>query len=167
MTTASRTYLEAMAAISALLTLVGCEQRADNPEPANTSVEGQTKAAPASEILASPSETPSGPALTQVNTGQSSQGSSKRDCTFVVDGKTVVEGRCLVFPMGDGGYTLNAWSDGKPAQSHFAVVSTNSDGTANVTWNADPDDDRAADSLGIAHLKGGCWLNERIRICAR
>ena len=59
---------------------------------------------------------------------------------------------------------MNAWSDGKPQQGHFAVVTVNGDGTALATWNADPDDARASDPLGTARLVEGCWVNEWVRI---
>ncbi|WP_294330539.1 hypothetical protein [uncultured Sphingomonas sp.] len=93
--------------------------------------------------------------------------SATRQCRFEVDGKRLVDGPCQVFPMGDGGYTLNTWSAGKPAHSHFAVVSVRGDGKADASWNADPDDDKAMDPLGIVALQDGCWVNPRTRICAR
>lgn len=91
----------------------------------------------------------------------------RRACFLSVDGKVEVQGACLVYPVGDGGYTLNVWSKGKPRQSHFAVVSADANGTAEASWNADPDDDRAGDLLGTVRLSGGCWINDRARICAR
>lgn len=90
-----------------------------------------------------------------------------RDCLLVVDGVTHVSGRCLVYPMGDGGFTLNVWSRGKPAQSHFAVVSINGPGPADASWNKDPDDSHAWDPLGPVTPEAGCWVNTRTRICAR
>lgn len=90
-----------------------------------------------------------------------------RQCRFEVDGKHLVDGSCQVYPMGDGGYTLNTWSAGKPSRSHFAVVSMRGDGKADASWNADPDDDKAMDLLGIVTLQDGCWVNARARICAR
>lgn len=90
----------------------------------------------------------------------------RQACSLTVDGQLHVQGPCLVYPFGDGGYTLNAWSDGKPRQSHFAVVTLNADGTALATWNADPDDTRAGDPLGTVRLVDGCWVNARARICA-
>jgi hypothetical protein len=92
--------------------------------------------------------------------------SARRDCQLVVDGKVQVEGPCLVAPLDDKGYTLNSWSEGKPARSHFAVVTEGADGSAAATWNADPDDDRAGDPLGTVTLADGCWVNKRVRICA-
>jgi hypothetical protein len=67
----------------------------------------------------------------------------------------------------DGSYTLNTWDKGKPAQSHFAVVSVTGGGAADATWNKDPDDDRAVDPLGTVRLVQGCWQNTRAKICAR
>jgi hypothetical protein len=90
---------------------------------------------------------------------------SRQACSLTVDEQVHVQGPCLVYPFGDGGYTLNAWSEGKPKQSHFAVVTINGDGTARATWNAAPDDTRAGDPLGTVRLVEGCWVNERVRIC--
>ncbi|NBW14800.1 MAG: hypothetical protein EBR82_43055, partial [Caulobacteraceae bacterium] len=98
---------------------------------------------------------------------QSDPALTQRDCLLVVDGVTHVSGRCLVYPMGDGGFTLNVWSRGKPARSHFAVVSLNGQGPAEASWNKDPDDSHAWDPLGNVELKDGCWVNARARICAR
>lgn len=94
-------------------------------------------------------------------------GAATRDCTLAVAGQVHVRGRCLVFDMGEGGYTLNAWSEGKPRHSHFAVVVVTASGTANASWNADPDDDRATDPLGVVEMVDGCWVNDRARICAK
>lgn len=106
------------------------------------------------------------PAPSAAAASTASPTSSRQACYLAVDGRVHVDGPCLVFPFGDGGYTLNAWSDGKPAQSHFAVVTTNGDGTATATWNADPDDTRAGDPLGAARFSEGCWVNDRVKICA-
>lgn len=93
--------------------------------------------------------------------------SRMRDCYLKVDGTVHVAGRCLVFPMGDDTYTLNTWDRGKPASSHFAMISRRPDGSHEATWNADPDDTRAFDALGTVTLNDGCWTNDRVRICAR
>ena len=93
--------------------------------------------------------------------------SSMRDCHFEVDGKRLIDGPCRVFPMGKDQYTLNTWDGGKPRQSHFAVVTTQSDGRTIATWNKDPDDSRAYDPLGVVTMRDGCWVNARTRICAQ
>lgn len=90
-----------------------------------------------------------------------------RNCLLEVDGVVQVSGRCRVFPMGKDEYTLNTWDGGKPAQSHFAMVVRNADGTGTATWNADADDDRALDPLGTVTRDGTCWVNRRARICVR
>ncbi|KQS57536.1 hypothetical protein ASG17_02120 [Brevundimonas sp. Leaf363] len=91
----------------------------------------------------------------------------QRDCLLVVDEVAQVEGRCWVYPMGDGGLTLNTWTHGKPARSHFAVVSVTRPGVADASWNQDPDDTHAWDALGEVTLQDGCWTNARVRVCAR
>lgn len=91
----------------------------------------------------------------------------QRDCLLVVDGVTRVEGRCWVYPMGDGGLTLNTWTHGKPEQSHFAVIGVTRPGVADASWNKDPNDTHAWDPLGEVTLQDGCWTNARVRVCAR
>jgi hypothetical protein len=93
--------------------------------------------------------------------------SSLRTCYLAVNGKVHVNGRCLVYPLGGHSYTLNTWEKGKPRQSHFAQVNETSAGRGDATWNGDPNDDRAGDSLGNVQWKKGCWVNTRVKICAR
>lgn len=102
------------------------------------------------------------------NRGQTVNSSEQqRECRLEVDGKIKVAGRCWVYPTGAGDYTLNTRDHGKPHYPHFAMVSSNGDGTADVTWNADPTNDRAFDCLGKARKQGECWVNKRVRVCAR
>lgn len=138
-------------ALCGFVFVAGCDRQPGQPRPEPTT------AAPTPK----PTED-----TTPEKTAETSPASSTQACYLSVDGQVRVEGPCLVFPFGDGGYTMNAWSNGKPAQSHFAVVTTNGDGTADATWNADPDDTRAGDPLGTVTFGDGCWTNDRARICA-
>ena len=105
---------------------------------------------------------------TPANRGQTANSSEQqRECRLEVNGKVKVAGRCWVYPMGAGDYTLNTRDHGKPHYPHFAMVSSNGDGTADVTWNANPIDDHASDPLGKARKRGECWVNERVRVCVR
>lgn len=145
------------AALLLLAPLAACKSPQPDP-PAATN----TQSTPA----ATPTPLPT-PKATPVATASAAPQSGERQCRFEVDGKRLVDGPCQVFAMGDGGYTLNTWSAGKPANSHFAVVSVRADGKADASWNADPDDDKAMDPLGVVTLQDGCWTNARTRICAR
>ncbi|WP_312597029.1 hypothetical protein [Brevundimonas sp.] len=148
-----RTKLGAAPAVAlcGLLLMAGCDRQPGQPRPEATT------AAPTAE----PAQD-----KTPERAAEASPASSTQTCHLSVDGQVRVQGPCLVFPFGDGGYTMNAWSNGKPSQSHFAVVTTNGDGTADATWNADPDDARAGDPLGKVTFADGCWSNDRARICA-
>lgn len=108
----------------------------------------------------------SAPVYPPVAAGNSSTPSSTtRGCYLKVDGIVRVDGPCLVFPIGQEEYTLNTWTNGKPKNSHFAMVSANPDGSGSATWNADPNDNRALDPLGTVQKEGDCWVNDRVRIC--
>jgi hypothetical protein len=148
--------------IAATLLLLAPLAACNSPQAADNSVAANLASTP----VATPSPTPP-PTPTTVAKDETPPHSAARQCRFEVDGKTLLDGQCQVYPMGDGGYTLNTWSAGKPAQSHFAVVTTRADGKADATWNADPNDDKAGDPLGIVTRKAGCWVNQRTRICAR
>ncbi|GAA0747048.1 hypothetical protein GCM10009075_33100 [Sphingomonas trueperi] len=148
--------------IAAALLLLAPLAACNSPQVADTTATANVD----SPLVATPSPAPV-PIDTPVAKDEAAPRSAARRCRFEVDGKTLLDGQCQVYPMGDGGYTLNTWSAGKPAQSHFAVVTTRADGMADATWNADPDDDRAGDPLGTVTRKDGCWVNQRTRICVR
>lgn len=149
-----------MVAAMALALTAACKPQTPGTAPAPAA--GQTQAASLTEGEHAFGTPPSG----STAAGVTSPTSSRVQCYLAVDGEAHVDGDCLVFPFGDGGYTLNAWSDGKPARSHFAVIVKNPDGTGDATWNEDPDDARAGDRLGTVHFADGCWSNARTRICA-
>jgi len=153
--------LSLIAALMLSAAAAACGQDAGAPGPADAT---QT---PAPEQTAPPPE----PAKINTNPATSSSApatptASRKSCYLSVDGKVLLDEPCLVYPFGDGGYTMNAWSEGKPKNSHFAVVVLMADGSADATWNADPDDDKAGDRLGSVRLSDGCWINDRVRICA-
>jgi hypothetical protein len=148
--------------IAAALLLLAPLAACNSPQAADTTATANVD----SPLVATPSPTPL-PSTTPVAKDEASPHSAAKQCRFEVDGKTLLDGRCQVYPMGDGGYTLNTWSAGKPAQSHFAVVTTRAGGKADATWNKDPDDEKAMDPLGVVTLQDGCWVNQRTRICAR
>lgn len=158
---------------AALVALSACDPQAatsaDSGHTAQTTVRTeatlQTETHPADKPI-DPATKTTWPRKTAPSASSMTPKERKINCFLAVDGKTQVDGDCLVYPMGDRGYTLNTWSKGKPQQSHFAVVSANSDGTATASWNADPNDNRASDPLGDVQWSSGCWINRRVRICS-
>lgn len=163
MTSTPSRSLSLIAALLLSAAAAACGQDAGAPGPTDTT---QTPAPSAPEPTAPPPE----PAKTGASPATSSldpatPAASRKSCYLSVDGKVLLDERCLVYPFGDGGYTMNAWSEGKPKNSHFAVVALMADGSADATWNADPDDDKAGDRLGTVRLSDGCWINDRARIC--
>ncbi len=167
MTSTPSRSLSLIAALTLSAAAAACGQDAGAPGPADAT---QTPAPSAPEPTAPPAE----PAKINTNPATSSSASAsatpaaaRKPCYLSVDGKVLLDETCLVYPFGDGGYTMNAWSEGKPKNSHFAVVVLMADGTADATWNADPDDDKAGDRLGTVRLDGDCWINDRARICVR
>lgn len=164
MTSTLSRSLSLIAALMLSAAAAACGQDAGAPGPADAT---QPPAPSAPEPTAPP------PEQAKINTNPATSSSasatptaSRKSCYLSVDGKVLLDGPCLVYPFGDGGYTMNAWSEGKPKNSHFAVVVLMADGTADATWNADPDDDKAGDRLGTVRLSDGCWINDRVRICA-
>jgi len=158
-----------MGAMSCLVLLAACnQQQAEQPDaPQTTSnVTASTGSADngAASEMASP---PQGSETADRSAPATAPQSERRSCYLAVDKKVHVDGPCMVFPMGDGLYTLNTWDAGKPARSHFAILSKDEDGRVSASWNKDPDDTRAFDPLGVVEKVDGCWVNNRARICAR
>ncbi|WP_295219257.1 hypothetical protein [uncultured Brevundimonas sp.] len=165
MTSTPSRSLSLIAALMLSAAAAACGQDAGAPGQVDAT---QTPAPSAQAPTAPPPE----PAKINTNPATSSSASasatpaaSRKSCYLSVDGKVLLDEPCLVYPFGDGGYTMNAWSEGKPKNSHFAVVVLMADGSADATWNADPDDDKAGDRLGTVRLNGDCWINDRARIC--
>ncbi len=157
-----RRTLPLKARFAAMLLLLAPLAACNHPQPTGNTIAANVQSPPEATTSATPS-----PSASRVTKDEGSPRSAAKQCRFEVDGKTLLDGRCQVYPMGDGGYTLNTWSEGKPAASHFAVVTTRRDDKADASWNADPDDDRAGAPLGVVTLRDGCWVNDRTRICAK
>jgi len=155
--------LSLIAALMLSAAAAACGQDAGAPGPADAT---QTPAPSAPEPTAPPAEPAKTGSSPTSSSASATPAASRKSCYLSVDGKVLLDEPCLVYPFGDGGYTMNAWSEGKPKNSHFAVVVLMADGSADATWNADPDDDKAGDRLGTVRLSDGCWINDRVRICA-
>lgn len=164
MTSTLSRSLSLIAALMLSAAAAACGQDAGAPGPAHAT---QTPGPSAPEPTAPPPEpAKNGASPAASSSASATPAASRNPCYLSVDGKVLLDEPCLVYPFGDGGYTMNAWSEGKPKNSHFAVVVLMADGSADATWNADPDDDKAGDRLGTVRLRDGCWINDRVRICA-
>jgi len=157
--------LSLIAALMLSAAVSACGQDAGAPGPADATQTPAPSAPAPIAAPAKPAKTNSNPAISSPQPATPT--ASRKSCYLSVEGKILLDEPWLVYPFGDGGYTMNAWSEGKPKNSHFAVVVLMADGTADATWNADPDDDKAGDRLGTVRLNGDCWTNDRARICVR
>jgi hypothetical protein len=157
--------LSLIAALILSAAAAACGQDAGAPGPSDATQIPAPSAPEPTAPPAEPAKTGSSPATS--SSASATPAASRKSCYLSVDGKVLLDEPCLVYPFGDGGYTMNAWSEGKPKNSHFAVVVLMAHGSADATWNADPDDDKAGDRLGTVRLDGDCWINDHARICVR
>lgn len=80
-------------------------------------------------------------------------------CKFVVDGKTIINGRCSFESDPDGSFRM--WD-----RKH--TVYLNVDGnSAEASWNKIPGSFHADSPVGVLTRKGACWVNAKTEICAR
>jgi hypothetical protein len=80
-------------------------------------------------------------------------------CKFVVEGKTIISGRCNFESDPDGSFRI--WDD-------VHTVYLNVDGkTAEASWNKNPKSFHADSPLGMLTRNGACWWNATAQICAR
>jgi hypothetical protein len=90
---------------------------------------------------------------------------SSDHCLLQVEGKTYIQGRCLVNSDDDGG--LSVGTDGERIGSpYFALLQINQDGTAKGFWSAVPKSTHAQTPLGTLRRSGSCWENPIAKICA-
>lgn len=91
-------------------------------------------------------------------------GAEPSKCLIEVDGKAYTFGRCNADRERDGGLSVGT---GETKRSPiFAIISPNDDGTAAGYWNEQPQASHAQTPLGVMKKSGGCWLNERAKVCA-
>lgn len=88
-------------------------------------------------------------------------------CQLVVDGKTYINGPCMIDRDEDGGFSINT-NEGKKLSPYFVYFNKDAVGGNEASWNADPRSTHAHTSLGDGFkLKAGCWSNNRAKICAK
>lgn len=86
-------------------------------------------------------------------------------CLIEVDGRAYLFGQCNAMDRYDSGLSVGMVDTGKPSP-YFASVSTNDDGSGEGQWNGEPGASHAQTPLGRMKRSGGCWLNERAKVCA-
>lgn len=85
-------------------------------------------------------------------------------CLIEVGGKAYLFGQCNAEHERDGGLTVGT---GETQRSPiFAMVNPNDDGSGEGFWNEEPRASHAQATLGRMKRSGGCWLNERAKVCA-
>lgn len=92
-------------------------------------------------------------------TGSTAAAERQAQCKFVVEGKTVINGRCNFESDPDGSFRM--WDK-------VHTVYLNVDGNAaEASWNKNPKSFHADSPLGTFTRKGACWENATAKICAR
>lgn len=85
-------------------------------------------------------------------------------CLIEVDGRAYTFGPCNADREKDGGLSVGTGETSRTPI--FAIVSPNGDGTAAGYWNEEPRASHAQTPLGVMKQSGGCWLNDRAKVCA-
>ena len=87
------------------------------------------------------------------------------NCLLEVDGRTYLDGPCEIGMGRDGSFTIGI---GNPRSDYFAYVNLDSDAprVAKGYWNSRAENTHAHDDLGHLSRHGGCWVNDRAKVCA-
>lgn len=81
------------------------------------------------------------------------------DCQLVVDGKTLMKGRCEFDASPDGSFRIEG-------ATHIAHVMVEKPGVGSGDWSAKPDNRSSYKETGELRRSGACWANSSTRICA-
>ncbi|ACA20528.1 conserved hypothetical protein [Methylobacterium sp. 4-46] len=85
------------------------------------------------------------------------------ECLIQVNGRTVKDGFCRMIVFPGGSFQTGAEQPGEA----FAIVSIDGrTGRAEAFWNGVERASHAHDPLGNVVRQGGCWVNDRARVCA-
>lgn len=79
------------------------------------------------------------------------------DCLFLVEGKTVIDGRCNYMPT-SGDFQITA-----PQSFSRAYLERNSNGSHSLSW--DKGSGSGIQQLGIAFQAGACWSAKNSTLC--
>lgn len=90
--------------------------------------------------------------------------SKPANCLIEVEGRAMLFGQCNADRERDGSLSVGA---GDTARSrYFAIVNSAGDGTGDSFWNEDSRASHAQTPLGSMRQSGGCWINDRAKVCA-
>ena len=82
-------------------------------------------------------------------------------CLLAAGGRKIIEGACLLSPIGEDGSFQIASPDG----ALFAQVLITGEGTGDGYWNGTAGAGHAHDPLGSLRRTGGCWIGETAILC--
>ena len=90
---------------------------------------------------------------------------SPGDCYLSVGSRTYLDGPCNIDLSPGGSFSIGTGE--RRRSRYFAMVNIDeSDGTALAYWNGVEGASHAHDDLGTVIRRGGCWVNNRAKVCA-
>ncbi len=102
-------------------------------------------------------------AVTLFASAGSAQQASPAFCYFETDGNILIQGRCQFVAQGGGSFEI---FDNMSNFGYFANVLVGAQDQADGYWNGEPGANYAHAPLGKLIRIGGCWVNQRARVCA-
>jgi hypothetical protein len=87
------------------------------------------------------------------------------ECLLRVGQRSYIDGRCDIQMDRDGSFTIGASERGIP-NGYFAMVAIERKGIASGYWNEEKGANHAHTPLGSLTQRGGCWTNEKAKVCA-
>ncbi len=102
-------------------------------------------------------------AVAVVATAGSAQVASPAFCYFEADGTILIQGRCQFVAQGGGSFRI---FDSMSNYGYFADVLVGAQGQGDGYWNGEWGGSHAHAPLGRLIRIGGCWVNQRARVCA-
>lgn len=85
-------------------------------------------------------------------------------CLIEVDGEAYLFGQCNADRERDGSLSVGTGDTNR--SRFFAIVNASEGGSADGYWNEQPRASHAQTPLGVMKRSGGCWINERAKVCA-
>lgn len=85
------------------------------------------------------------------------------ECLIAVKGRTYRDGPCRISLQTDGSFQAGGGRRGE----YFATVDVDTaSGGGRANWNGPSAEGHAHDPLGPVVRQGGCWVNDKARVCA-
>src|SRR5262245_22587010 len=98
--------------------------------------------------------------------GSSSAHAFQGECMLEVDGVSYLNGSCNIELERDGSFSIGTGDLASSEYFAYVFLSAEAPDIGEGMWNGEEATSHAHEPLGNLARRGGCWVNDRAKVCA-